>query len=167
MTRVPLTAALVMATVGAARDEDLRLALDRVHEPDGSPGNVAAYQFDMLVDASRAGTISLRVGDDERLIRYAGQVGFSVDAAFRGHRFAERATRLLFPLALSHGLDPLWIGCNPDNTASRRTIERLGGVFVELVDLPPDYDRYISRGERQKLRYRIDLGGAASAVPSS
>ncbi len=166
MTPVPVTAAVARATVGAARDDDLRLALDRVHEPDGSPGNVAAYHFDMMVDAARAGTISLRIGVSERLIRYAGQVGFAVDAAFRGRRIAERATRLLFPLALSHGLDPLWIGCNPDNAASRRTIERLGGVFVELVDLPPDYDRYISRGERQKLRYRIDLGGAVSAAPS-
>lgn len=34
----------------------------------------------------------------------------------------------------------------------------LGAAFVETVALPPDYDRYYSRGEREKCRYRLSLG---------
>ena len=102
----------------------------------------------------RAGTIGLRVGDNERLVRHAGQGGFAVEPPFRGQRLAERATRLLLPLARAHGLDPLWITCDPDNAASVRTLERLGAVFVERVELPPDHDRYAA-GERHKLRYRL------------
>ncbi len=153
--------------VEAVRDNDLRLALDTIYKPDCSPWQVPAYRFDMLVCDAKAGTISLRVGDNDRLVRYAGQVGYSVDQPYRGRRLAERATRLLFPLARSHGLNPLWIGCNPDNLASRRVIERLGGVFVELVELPADYDRYISRGETHKLRFRIDLDEVSSSAPSA
>ncbi len=144
------------ATVEAARDGDLRLELDRVDAPDGSRWSAPAYRFAMVVNNAHAGTISLRVGDHERLVRYAGQVGFAVDPPFRGQRLAERATRLLLPLARVHGLDPLWITCNPDNVASIHTLQRLGAAFVEGVDLPPDYDRYAD-GERRKLRYRLAL----------
>lgn len=150
--------------MGDARDDDLRLGLDTIYQPDGSPWMVPAYRFDMLVHGTKVGTISLRVGDNERLVRYAGHVGYAVDEPWRGRRLAERATRLLFPLAKAHGLDPLWIGCNPDNAASRRTLERLGATLVEVVALPPDYDRYYSRGEREKCRFRLSLGGLDAGV---
>ena len=37
------------------------------------------------------GRIRLRVGWSEDVIRYAGQVGYVVEPAHRGHRYAERA----------------------------------------------------------------------------
>lgn len=155
-----VSADLAHTILDDARDGELRLGLDTIYQPDGSPRMVPAYRFDMLVDGQKVGTISLRVGDNERLVRYAGHVGYSVDEPWRGRHLAERATRLLLPLAQAHGLDPLWIGCNPDNIASRRTLERLGAEFVEVVPLPPNYDRYYSRGEREKCRYRLDLKAA-------
>lgn len=151
------SAELGQAILADRRDGDLTLSLDTFYEPDGSPWMVPAYRFDMLVRGTKVGTISLRIGDNERLVRYAGHVGYSVDEPWRGDHLAERATRLLLPLAKAHDLDPLWIGCNPDNAASRRTLERLGAIFVEVVPIPPDYDRYYSRGEREKCRYRLDL----------
>jgi tagatose 1,6-diphosphate aldolase len=51
----------------------------------------------------------------------------------------------------------LWITCNPENIASRRTCEAAGADFVEIVDLPSDIDMY-QEGERQKCRYRLKLG---------
>lgn len=140
----------------AARDGDLRLGLDRLYSVAESPWMVPAYRFDLLVGDRRVGTISLRVGFDERLVRCAGQVGFGVEPEFRGRRYAGRAVRMLLPLAASHGLHPLWLGCNPDNVASQRVMSWLGAEYVETVDLPEDYDRYRDRGERQKERYRLD-----------
>jgi tagatose 1,6-diphosphate aldolase len=102
------------------------------------------------------GEIHFRVGTDEKLQRFAGHVGYTVAEDARGHRFASRAIRLLIPLAKRHGLTELWITCNPDNAASRRTCEQPGAVFVEIVDLPVESDMY-ARGERRKCRYRIDL----------
>ena len=117
---------------------------------------VAACRFHILFEGARAGTISLRVGCDDRLVLYAGQIGFAVEPAFRGRHLAEHATRLLLPLARQHGLQPLWITCNPANAASRRTLERLGAVYVETVPLPEDYDSY-AEGEREKCRFRLDV----------
>jgi tagatose 1,6-diphosphate aldolase len=67
---------------------------------------------------------------------------------------------LLLPLARRHGLKDLWITCNPDNLASRRTCELAGAEFVEIVDLPANSGMY-RRGDRQKCRYRLDLQAMA------
>ena len=117
---------------------------------------VPVYRFEMRVAGERVGTISLRVGDTEYIRRYAGHIGYGVEPAHRGHRYAARATKLLFPLARKHGLTTLWITCNPENVASRRTCELVGGELVDIVDVPPDIDMY-KEGERQKCRYRVRL----------
>lgn len=143
--------------VTSARDGELQLTLDAIYPPEGSPWAVPAYRFHVVVNDVIAGTISLRVGMNERLVRYAGHVGFSVMPEFRGRRLAGRSVGLLLPLAKRHGLQPLWLSCNPDNQGSRRVMAWLGATYVETVDLPADYDRYTSRGERQKERYRLDF----------
>ena len=74
----------------------------------------------------------------------------------RGRHYAERACRLLLPLARAHGMQTLWITCNPENVASRRTCERLGASFIDVVALPANHMLY-QRGERVKCRYRLDL----------
>jgi hypothetical protein len=101
----------------------------------------------------------IRVGSDEKLQRFAGHLGYTVEENARGRRLASRAIRLLAPLAKRHGLTELWITCSPEKAASRRTCELAGGVLVETVDLPAESDMY-ARGERRKCRYRIDLRSA-------
>ena len=119
-----------------------------------SPWLVPAYRFDILPTGARCGILSLRIGDTERIRCFAGLLGFAIDAPCRGLRLAERAARLVLPLARAHGISPIWISANPVNAASIRTIERLGAVYVETVDLPQDYDAYAD-GERHKRRYRL------------
>ncbi len=111
-------------------------------------------QFNPVVTI--AGSISLRIGDNEDLRMYLGHIGYNVYPAARGHHYAARASRLLYPLARRHGLSELWITCNPENIASRKTCERLGAGYVQTVPLPTGHILY-ERGERQKQRYRIDL----------
>jgi tagatose 1,6-diphosphate aldolase len=98
----------------------------------------------------------LRIGDTVHIKMYAGHIGYRVHPAYRGHHYAAKACRLLLPLARLHGMKTLWITCNPDNFASRRTCEILGASLIEIVDIPHDHEMYLS-GERQKCRYRIDL----------
>ena len=50
----------------------------------------------------------------------------------------------------------LWITCNPDNLASRRTCERLGAKLVETVPIPKTHTFY-QRGERAKCRFLLEL----------
>jgi RimJ/RimL family protein N-acetyltransferase len=137
---------------------------------DAAKGRVPHYDFWMrLHDAPRepggvpvpppvrmGGTITLRVGTTPALERYYGHIGYHVFPPARGRHLAERACRLLLPLARRHGLRTLWITCDPANAASRRTCERLGMHFVETVAVPPT-DPLYARGERAKCRYRLDL----------
>jgi predicted acetyltransferase len=138
------------------QDGELTLALAKIFRVGDSPWKVPAYRFDLMIDGARAGTVSLRIGDEQRLVLYAGHVGYAVEPAWRGRRLAGRAVRLLYPLARAHGFDVLWATCTPDNLASRRTLERLGAVYIETVPIPEDYESY-RRGEREKCRYRLDL----------
>lgn len=74
------------------------------------------------------------------------------------------AFEFLDPGELSDGvvrlrLRELWITCNPDNIASRRTCEVARADFAGIVDLPPETDMY-EEGERQMCRYRLELRSA-------
>ncbi|HEY8750186.1 MAG TPA: GNAT family N-acetyltransferase [Tepidisphaeraceae bacterium] len=139
------------------------------HEPsDTAAGRVPQYHFWMRIRPDSglaassmppvriAGGIGLRIGRARNVEMYYGHLGYHVYPPARGRRYAERACRLLFPLARRHGLKTVWITCNPDNFASRRTCERLGGVLISIVAVPDD-DPLYARGELEKCRYRIDL----------
>ncbi|MCK5787299.1 MAG: GNAT family N-acetyltransferase [Candidatus Sabulitectum sp.] len=143
---------------GELVDDDLMLLLAEKSPADPSKGYVPTYKFEMRLVGTpeKIGNIDLRVGETERLRMYGGQLAYGVTPDFRGRRYAARACRLLLQLARQHNMSELWITCNPDNVASKRTCELAGAIFVEVVDLPEDIDMY-QEGERQKCRYRIDL----------
>jgi tagatose 1,6-diphosphate aldolase len=141
---------------GELREDELELVLV-VRQPEVPPrGWVPGYVFEMRIDGQRVGAIHFRAGTTEILERYSGHIGYGVDPPFRGRRLASRSLRLLLPFIRRHGLATLWITCNPDNLASRRTCELVGAAFVEIVPLPPDNDQYLE-GDREKCRYRLDL----------
>jgi tagatose 1,6-diphosphate aldolase len=96
------------------------------------------------------------VGNTPDVIRYFGHVGYHVYPPARGAHLAERAVRLLLPLAKLHGLKHLVITVSPDNWPSRRTAERLGASLVDIIDLPETNVLY-QRGDRQKCRYVLSL----------
>ncbi|HEX5061272.1 MAG TPA: GNAT family N-acetyltransferase [Kofleriaceae bacterium] len=137
-------------------DNELELHLVERTLAERERNRVPAYRFDLRVAGEKAGTASLRVGTTQYLELYAGHIGYGVDLPFRGKRYAARTCLLLFGLARQHGMTTLWITCNPENVASRRTCELVGGVLVDIVDLPPETDMY-KEGERQKCRYRVRL----------
>ncbi len=153
-----MTEGFAFFDVGPLRDRDLELVLVKTAPANPAKGHVPAYMFEMrrCSAAGAAGRISLRIGTDDRLTRYAGHIGYNVAAAHRGNRLAARSVRLLLPLAKRHGIDPLWITCNPDNPASRRTCELAGGSYIETVDVPED-DEIHRKGDHRKCRYRFDL----------
>jgi predicted acetyltransferase len=157
----PLTASVAPKLAGITRKNIADFLYAAPHGLQSADGQISApaYHFWMLDHTQPhlpiAGGIALRIGHSNDLEMYSGHIGYHVYPPHRGRHFAERATRLLFPLAQRHGVDPIWITCNPDNWASRRTCERLGGTFVQTVCVPPDHPLY-ARGEVAKCRYRID-----------
>ncbi len=134
-------------------DLELRLADYSVH----AYHRVPTYFFRMLsIDRTiELGTINLRIGSTPHLERYAGHVGYGVHPAFRGHHYASRSVKLLLPVARTLGIDPLWITCDPDNVASRRSLEIAGAEMIEIVDVPEDCGIRKHGGKTRKCRYRL------------
>jgi predicted acetyltransferase len=141
---------------GRLQDGELLLVLDRYMMADPEKEWVPTYHFNMVRVGSSTviGGINLRIGNPERLVLYRGHIGYSVEPEHRGRHFASRSVRLLVPLAAAHGLNPVWITCDLDNLASRRTCELAGAELVEIIDIPSDEEMY-QRGIRQKCRYRL------------
>jgi len=116
-------------------------------------GFVPAYHFRILrADGTDVGHVNFRVGDTPHVLGSAGHIGFGVLEAFRGHGYARLAclalapfVRVLYPVVI--------ITCDPDNVASRRTIERLGASFIGVVAVPPEDPQY-QAGSRWKRLYR-------------
>ncbi len=150
---------------GVLEDGDLRLVLNTCCGAGSVRQYAPMYRFDMrrAGEPDAIGRIDLRVGDTDHLVRYAGHIGYRVEPEYRGHRYAARSCRLLFGLALRHGLNPLWITCDPDNLASRRTCELVGGQLIEIVRVPRN-DELFRLGQTWKCRYRVDLQRVALAL---
>jgi predicted acetyltransferase len=142
--------------LGDLADGDLRLVLKEYGPADPVKGWVPAYRFFIFVGSEQVGRIDLRLGATDFMVRFAGQVGYEIDPPHRGHKYAARAVVLLKSVARIHSFEVLWISCNPENAASRRTCELAGAELVEIVDLPSDCDMYAD-GERRKCRYRLLL----------
>ncbi len=152
--------ALAFRFLEPGRLVDDELMLNLVEKAPSRPGGVfvSTYVFEMrhVHTLGKIGTLSLRAESNEYIVKYLGHIGYRVEEAHRGRRYAARSCRLILPLARAHGLNPLWITCNPDNWPSRRTCELLGAEMVEIVALPKDSEMY-QRGERHKCRYRLFL----------
>ena len=136
------------------KTEEIILKLD--HTVEGKDDWLPAYHFKIcLPDGTQAGVCDLRIGHNEG-VYYGGNIGYGVGEPHRGRHYAGKACLLLFQLAKKHGVDYLYITCNPENTASRKTCEYAGGVLEGVVDVPEDNDMY-QRGERKKCIYRFVL----------
>ena len=122
------------------------------------PGNkaknwVPAYHFNISLSGSSIpiGKIDIRIGYNENLY-YGGHIGYLVNDEYRGNRYAAKAVWLLRKVAHAHEMEKLFITCNPDNIASRKTCQYIGADLIEIVNVPEDKDMY-QRGEKEKCIY--------------
>jgi predicted acetyltransferase len=144
--------------IGPLTDGVVDLRLVSVTPADPETDEVLTYRFSIRA-AQRdveMGGISLRVGSNDTIERFRGQIGFEIDPAHRGHGYATRACRLVSPVASQHGLTFLWVTCDPDNIASRRTLEKAGARLIDVVEVPRE-TRFYAEGSRQKCRYQLPL----------
>ncbi len=143
--------------IGLLADGELQLVLEEKHTAVPERGFTPDYAFEIVTvtPPQKIGGIRLRFGTDETVF-FHGHVGYDIDPPFRGHHYAERACRLLLPVARAHGLSHLMLTCDPANEASRRTLERLGARLLGVFDIPPQHDMRV-RGRYRVLRYWWDI----------
>ena len=139
------------------KNDEITLRLEKTVEGDEARGWLPAYHFAICDPMGmKMGVCDLRIGHNENLY-YGGNLGYRVEAPYRGHHYAGKACMMLFELARRHGLDWLIITCNPDNWPSRKTCEWAGGTLLEIAELPEDNDMRIEEGETEKCIYRFLL----------
>jgi predicted acetyltransferase len=141
---------------GELRDGELELRTLKLCEAEPEKQWVYGCIMGMYVGEDLVGQVNLRLQDTDALQRFAGHVGDEVDPDNRGKRYAERACRLLWPLMRAYGFSEVVITCLPDNVASYRTIENLGGVFTGLEEVPTDHEMY-QKNPSPRKRYVVRL----------
>ncbi len=134
---------------GPWEDEVIELRIIRVLQPGDTSVRSPETEFLAKVpearfaihrrsDGLRVGRIHLRVTDDPTILDILGHGGYAVDPQDRRRGYATRAIRLLAQVARVHALKRLLLHIEPQNTPSRRAIERAGFRLVAEADSPPE-----------------------------
>lgn len=116
----------------------------------GQKTSLPFYWWNILVNNKCVGKISLRIADNIDAY-WDGNIGYEIDEEYRGHNYAYEATKLVIDVAKKHNMDKLYFSCEYDNIASMRTIEKLGGIFLEENVPSKDYAYY----HKGMPKYRI------------
>ena len=139
------------------KNDEIELIVDRLSDGNPERNWVPAYHFHICdLDGTIMGACDLRIGYTDGLY-YGGHIGYSIHEEYRGHHYAAKACKLLFSFAQKHGMDYLYITCNPDNWPSRKTLEYLQGEFLGVAELPEDNDMRITEGETHKCIFKFHL----------
>ena len=138
------------------KDGEVYLRLDRTCDAQPEKRWLPAYYFDIcLPDGTKIGYCDLRIGHNDKTY-IGGNIGYGIDAPYRGHHYAAKACALLFRQARKHRMEYLIITCDPYNAASSRTCELAGGRYIETADIPEDNEMY-AEGKRKVMIYRFEL----------
>ncbi|MEV6633076.1 GNAT family N-acetyltransferase [Actinoplanes sp. NPDC051470] len=113
--------------------------VQRLHDEDNpdiepEPGRVNTTYWWITDGDTVLGGISLRRELNDFLLEQGGNIGYGVRPSARGRGLAGWALREVLGKARDLGLTRALVTCHVTNDASRRVIERAGGVFEDIRD---------------------------------
>lgn len=107
------------------------LIADREEDTPRPRGWVPATVKWIVEDDCYVGRVSLRHRLSPDLLTWGGHIGYGVRPSARGRGAATYALGAMLGIAAERGIDEALVTCDVDNEASRRTIERNGGVYED------------------------------------
>ena len=143
-------------------DGEIELTRISVPKPDSGLGfgRERVWRISLRGSRKEIGQISYRDGES-RCVFYYGHIGYHIDPAWRGHHYALKACRLLREEILRSGKSSVIITCDPENTASRKTCEKLGCLLEGTVSVPRDIlEKYDIHHTKRRYIWRLGGGGA-------
>lgn len=84
-------------------------------------------------------------------IVFWGHIGYNVKEIFRGNSYAYHACIVIAPF-VRFVYSNVFLTCNPDNLASKKTIEKLNCKYLGEININENEQAY-KNGERTKCRY--------------
>lgn len=97
-------------------------------------GYVPSTTYFLYVNGEPVGMIRLRTQLTESLRVFGGHIGYVVGSAYRGKGYATEMLRLVLREAHAIGIEQALVTANSDNLASRRVIEKNGGVLEDIIN---------------------------------
>lgn len=83
--------------------------------------------------------------EHEKLATLYGHIGYDIRPSARGNGLGTELLRLTLEKAKEMGIDKVLITCDVRNSASKRVIEKNGGVLDEEMPHVPDDDSHVAR----------------------
>jgi predicted acetyltransferase len=132
----------------------VRYLLDDRLEETARPAGWVPCTAKWIVEGDEyVGRVSLRHRLTDALLTWGGHIGYGVRPSARGRGAATYALGAVLGLCHQRGIDPALVTCDVDNEASRRTIERNGGVYEDT--------------RQGKLRYWLPTAPTATLAPQN
>ncbi len=108
-----------------------RLLADRFEETPRAADWVPCTTYWWVDDAGFVGRLAIRHRLTPDLLEVGGHIGYDVRPSRRREGHASRMLAESLPLAYALGIDPALLTCDDTNTASRKVIEKNGGVLED------------------------------------
>jgi predicted acetyltransferase len=97
---------------------------------------VPSTMYCAFVGPEIVGRLTLRLQLNEVLRKAGGHIGYVVVPAHRRRGVATEMLRLALPIARERGVDQALLTCDESNAASRRVIEKCGGILEGTSPIP-------------------------------
>ncbi len=137
--------------------ENDELILKITQKYNGNDEMIPFYYYDIIrkADSVTVGKISIRIGNNFHSY-YNGHIGYEIFKEYRGNDYAYKASLMVLDVARFHGMGFVYLTCDESNTASYKTIEKLGAELVEISDVPRKYFGWHDDMEMQRI-YKLGL----------
>lgn len=99
-------------------------------------GYIPATTFWLVDGGVYIGNVSIRHQLTEKLERWGGHIGYSIRPTARGEGYGSKILALALPKAKELGITRVLVTCDASNTASRKIIEKNGGVLENEMPNP-------------------------------
>jgi predicted acetyltransferase len=107
------------------------LVKDALPETPRKSGYVPCTYLWMVDGGTFLGSLAIRHELNDFLLNEGGHIGYSVRPSARRRGHAAEGLASALPLARGLGIDRVLLTCDEDNTGSRATIEKNGGVYED------------------------------------
>lgn len=105
-------------------------ALENHNIPESDWTEFDQYLYIRAEDACVIGMINYRTSNNNQLLDYAGEIGFSIRPSERNKGYAKAMLSECIAKCYQRGIDCVRVTCNRSNEASRRAIKACGGVYA-------------------------------------